>query len=66
MVIKSSMRLQGTNRLCFQPYDHNEIAFIIEDRLKGSAAVQKEAVELASRKVNIFGFDIVVKFYISW
>uniref|UniRef100_A0A914RTY3 Origin recognition complex subunit 1 n=1 Tax=Parascaris equorum TaxID=6256 RepID=A0A914RTY3_PAREQ len=38
--------------MCFQPYDHDEISSIIKDRLCGSAAVEEDAVELASRKVQ--------------
>ncbi|EFO19124.1 origin recognition complex subunit 1 [Loa loa] len=48
----------GTNRLCFQPYDHNEVAYIIRDRLCDSSAVEAEAVELASRKVAAISGDL--------
>lgn len=46
-------RFKGLNRMCFQPYDHDEISSIIKDRLCGSAAVEEDAVELASRKVSV-------------
>lgn len=48
----------GANRLCFQPYDHEEIAQILRDRLRGSPAVESEAVELASRKVAAVSGDL--------
>uniref|UniRef100_A0A0R3S231 Origin recognition complex subunit 1 n=1 Tax=Elaeophora elaphi TaxID=1147741 RepID=A0A0R3S231_9BILA len=48
----------GANRLCFQPYDHDEVAYIIRDRLYGSTAVDAEAVELASRKVAAISGDL--------
>ncbi|KAL4002778.1 ATPase associated with various cellular activities (AAA) family protein [Acanthocheilonema viteae] len=48
----------GANRLCFQPYDHDEIAYIIRDRLHGSTAVEAEAIELASRKVAAISGDL--------
>ncbi|VDO36351.1 unnamed protein product [Onchocerca flexuosa] len=48
----------GANRLCFQPYDHDEIAHIIRDRLHGSTAVEAEAIELASRKVAAVSGDL--------
>uniref|UniRef100_A0A8R1Y791 Origin recognition complex subunit 1 n=1 Tax=Onchocerca volvulus TaxID=6282 RepID=A0A8R1Y791_ONCVO len=48
----------GANRLCFQPYDHDEIAHIIRDRLHGSTAVEAEAIELASRKVAAISGDL--------
>ncbi|VDK76407.1 unnamed protein product, partial [Litomosoides sigmodontis] len=48
----------GANRLCFQPYDHDEVAYIIRDRLLGSTAVEAEAVELASRKVAAISGDL--------
>ncbi|MCP9258104.1 Origin recognition complex subunit 1 [Dirofilaria immitis] len=48
----------GANRLCFQPYDHDEVAYIIRDRLCGSTAVEAEAIELASRKVAAISGDL--------
>uniref|UniRef100_A0A915Q8D4 Origin recognition complex subunit 1 n=1 Tax=Setaria digitata TaxID=48799 RepID=A0A915Q8D4_9BILA len=48
----------GANRLCFQPYDHDEVAYIIRDRLCGSTAVEAEAVELASRKIAAISGDL--------
>ncbi|EJW86258.1 hypothetical protein WUBG_02832 [Wuchereria bancrofti] len=48
----------GANRLCFQPYDHNEVAYIIRDRLRDSTAVEAEAIELASRKVAAISGDL--------
>uniref|UniRef100_F1KTP7 Origin recognition complex subunit 1 n=1 Tax=Ascaris suum TaxID=6253 RepID=F1KTP7_ASCSU len=48
----------GLNRMCFQPYDHDEISSIIKDRLCGSAAVEEDAVELASRKVASVSGDL--------
>lgn len=51
-VLNNLELFQGANRLCFQPYDHDEVAHIIRDRLLGSTAVEAEAIELASRKVS--------------
>ncbi|CAG9532002.1 unnamed protein product [Cercopithifilaria johnstoni] len=48
----------GANRLCFQPYDHDEVSHIIRDRLRGSTAVEAEAIELASRKVAAISGDL--------
>ncbi|VDM49690.1 unnamed protein product, partial [Toxocara canis] len=48
----------GLNRLCFQPYNHDEIASIVRDRLCGSSAVEEDAVELASRKVASLSGDL--------
>uniref|UniRef100_A0A0M3J6L5 Origin recognition complex subunit 1 n=1 Tax=Anisakis simplex TaxID=6269 RepID=A0A0M3J6L5_ANISI len=48
----------GLNRLCFQPYDHDQIAFIIRNRLSGSSAVQEDALEFASRKVASVSGDL--------
>ncbi|VDN90513.1 unnamed protein product [Brugia pahangi] len=48
----------GANRLCFQPYDHDEVAYIIRDRLRNSTAVEAEAIELASRKVAAISGDL--------
>ncbi|VDN02055.1 unnamed protein product [Thelazia callipaeda] len=48
----------GANRLCFQPYGHEEVGYIIRDRLQGSSAVEAEAVELSSRKVAAVSGDL--------
>jgi len=49
----------GTNRLCFQPYEHQEIEDIIKQRLgECTAVVQKEAIQLAARKVANFSGDL--------
>ncbi|MFH4975042.1 hypothetical protein AB6A40_001751 [Gnathostoma spinigerum] len=48
----------GANRICFQAYDHDEIASIIRDRLRGLLVVDSEAVELTSRKVAALSGDL--------
>ncbi len=50
--LKEFLVFSGTNRMCFQPYAHDEIVSIVDDRVAGSRAVEKDAVELASRKVG--------------
>lgn len=42
----------GIQRLCFGPYNHQQLHEIISTRLKGIDAFEKQAIEFASRKVN--------------
>ncbi|VDN34106.1 unnamed protein product, partial [Cylicostephanus goldi] len=42
----------GAARICFQPYEFQEIERIIHDRLKGSTnAIDEAAVQIAARKI---------------
>lgn len=43
----------GIQRLCFAPYNYMQLQEIIGCRLKGIDAFEKQAIEFASRKVNI-------------
>lgn len=58
--IQKIRTIMGANRLLFQAYDHNEIASIINDRLRGSLSlsVDRDAVEFASRKVAAISGDL--------
>ncbi|PIO60029.1 hypothetical protein TELCIR_18490 [Teladorsagia circumcincta] len=49
----------GAARICFQPYEFQQIECIIRDRLKGSVnAIDEGAVQFAARKVSIsIGFS---------
>lgn len=42
----------GIHRLCFGPYNYQQLEEIISSRLKGIDAFEKQAIEFASRKVN--------------
>lgn len=42
----------GVQRLCFGPYNHQQLQEIISSRLKGIEAFEKQAIEFASRKVG--------------
>lgn len=42
----------GIQRLCFGPYNYQQLQEIISSRLKGIDAFEKQAVEFASRKVS--------------
>ncbi|KHJ98938.1 ATPase, AAA family [Oesophagostomum dentatum] len=49
----------GAARICFQPYEFQEIEQIIHDRLKGSTnAVDEGAVQIAARKVAAVTGDL--------
>ncbi|KAJ0972666.1 hypothetical protein J5N97_020625 [Dioscorea zingiberensis] len=42
---------RGIQRLCFGPYDYQQLQEIILTRLEGSGAFEEQAIEFASRKV---------------
>lgn len=42
----------GIQRLCFGPYNYQQLQEIISSRLKGIDAFEKQAIEFASRKVG--------------
>lgn len=42
----------GIQRLCFGPYNYQQLQEIISSRLKGIDVFEKQAVEFASRKVS--------------
>lgn len=44
----------GIQRLCFGPYNYQQLQEIISSRLKGIDVFEKQAVEFASRKVSIY------------
>lgn len=46
----------GMQRLCFGPYNYQQLQEIISSRLNGIDAFEKQAIEFASRKVSIFLF----------
>ncbi|CEF66182.1 Origin recognition complex subunit 1 [Strongyloides ratti] len=48
----------GANRICFQPYDHEQIAKIISKRVEGTTVISKDAINLASRKVAALNGDL--------
>lgn len=47
----------GLSRLNFQPYTHQQLYQIVESRLQGIDAFEKEAVEFAARKVSAVSGD---------
>ncbi|KAH9741282.1 Origin of replication complex subunit 1B [Citrus sinensis] len=47
----------GVQRLCFGPYNHQQLQEIISSRLKGIEAFEKQAIEFASRKVAAISGD---------
>lgn len=47
----------GLKRINFQPYTHYQLYQIVESRLKGIDAFEKEAVEFAARKVSAVSGD---------
>lgn len=51
----------GMQRLCFGPYNYQQLQEIISSRLKGIDAFEKQAIEFASRKVSIFLFFSIMK-----
>uniref|UniRef100_A0A0N5BPH6 Origin recognition complex subunit 1 n=1 Tax=Strongyloides papillosus TaxID=174720 RepID=A0A0N5BPH6_STREA len=48
----------GANRICFQPYEHEQIAKIIKKRTEGFAGLSEDAINLASRKVAALNGDL--------
>uniref|UniRef100_A0A0N5AVH1 Origin recognition complex subunit 1 n=1 Tax=Syphacia muris TaxID=451379 RepID=A0A0N5AVH1_9BILA len=48
----------GTNRLTFEPYKKDDIKAILTYRLQNCDAIQKDAVELTSRKVAAVSGDL--------
>ncbi|RUP45409.1 P-loop containing nucleoside triphosphate hydrolase protein [Jimgerdemannia flammicorona] len=53
---KVSSRL-GLTRINFQPYTHHQLIKIIESRLEGIDAFEKDAVQFAARKVSAVSGD---------
>ncbi|XP_016899376.1 origin of replication complex subunit 1B-like [Cucumis melo] len=47
----------GIERLCFGPYNHQQLQEIILSRLEGINAFEKQAIEFASRKVAAISGD---------
>ncbi|XP_024926245.1 origin of replication complex subunit 1-like isoform X2 [Ziziphus jujuba] len=47
----------GIQRLCFGPYNYQQLEEIISSRLKGIDAFEKQAIEFASRKVAAISGD---------
>lgn len=47
----------GIHRICFGPYNHQQLQEIIMSRLKGIDAFEKQAIEFASRKVAAISGD---------
>ncbi|XWS28297.1 hypothetical protein CRYUN_Cryun25bG0055700 [Craigia yunnanensis] len=47
----------GIQRLCFGPYNYQQLQEIVSSRLKGIDAFEKQAVEFASRKVAAISGD---------
>ncbi|KAJ1412369.1 Zinc finger, PHD-type [Sesbania bispinosa] len=47
----------GIQRLCFSPYNHQQLQEIISSRLKGIDVFEKQAIEFASRKVAAISGD---------
>ncbi|XP_017227606.1 origin of replication complex subunit 1A [Daucus carota subsp. sativus] len=47
----------GIQRLCFGPYNYQQLQEIISSRLKGINAFEKQAIEFASRKVAAVSGD---------
>lgn len=48
----------GIQRLCFGPYNYQQLGEIISTRLKGINAFEKQAIEFASRKVSSMLFAL--------
>jgi len=46
----------GIQRLCFGPYNYQQLQEIILSRLRGIDAFEKQATEFASRKVSVLLF----------
>lgn len=44
----------GIQRLCFSPYNYQQLQEIISSRLKGIDVFEKQAIEFASRKVSLY------------
>lgn len=44
----------GIQRLCFGPYNYQQLQEIISSRLKGIDVFEKQAIEFASRKVRLY------------
>lgn len=42
----------GVQRLCFSPYNYQQLQEIISSRLTGIEAFERQAIEFASRKVS--------------
>ena len=46
----------GIQRLCFGPYNYQQLQEIISSRLNGTDVFEKQAIEFASRKVSLYAF----------
>lgn len=46
----------GIQRLCFGPYNYQQLQEIISSRLNGIDVFEKQAIEFASRKVSLYAF----------
>ncbi|KAI1717662.1 origin recognition complex subunit 1 [Ditylenchus destructor] len=57
LTARVSSRL-GENRLCFQPYDHNQISEIITYRISNCEAVGQDAIDFGARKVASVSGDV--------
>ncbi|RUS20272.1 hypothetical protein BC937DRAFT_95564 [Endogone sp. FLAS-F59071] len=53
----STFSFPGLTRINFQPYTHHQLIKIVESRLEGIDAFEKEAVEFAARKVSAVSGD---------
>ena len=47
------MYFQGLTRLTFQPYTYSQLDAILRVKLQGLSEFDSDALQLASRKVNI-------------
>lgn len=52
----------GIQRLCFSPYNYQQLQEIISSRLKGIDVFEKQAIEFASRKVSLYVIWRLVSF----
>ena len=55
------MYFQGLTRLTFQPYTYSQLDAILRVKLQGLSEFDSDALQLASRKVNILNcFELVL------
>lgn len=50
----------GIQRLCFGPYNYQQLQEIISTRLNGINAFEKPAIEFASRKVSLMSLTLLL------
>uniref|UniRef100_A0A915I7D3 Origin recognition complex subunit 1 n=1 Tax=Romanomermis culicivorax TaxID=13658 RepID=A0A915I7D3_ROMCU len=48
----------GLKRICFEPYNHQQIVSILENRLKDCPVANKEVLEFIARKVSALSGDL--------